>query len=182
MEGPLGDVTLAVERAAVEDHAAELFHVSGGREEASCGHWIAVRAVAERVGELVDRSRLEIAGLLRKFVRYGNACGLFGAWPEGGVAHAEGIEEALLHELLVGHSTDNFNDAGGSVQAFVGVAVVSEGLKEQRLCGVGTHGVLERHEVERAGLSCGLEGQAAGVGENFANEDGMVRRDELRGL
>ena len=44
--------------------------------------------------------------------------------PEGGFRHAEGIKEALLQEVLVGHAADDFNDARGDVDILVAVLIL----------------------------------------------------------
>ena len=41
---------------------------------------------------------------------------------KGGVAHAQRIEDSLLHEKVEWHATDDFNHTGGRVDAGLSVA------------------------------------------------------------
>ncbi len=70
-----------------------------------------------------------------QFVCLGQPGYLFSVRPERGVLHSQRIEKPLLHELLVGHSSDNFNDPRGCIDAFVGITVAGSRLKHQRLGG-----------------------------------------------
>ena len=172
LHGLRGEVTLAVQFAAVEHHLTELRDVGCGGEEAAGGHRVTAGAV-ERVAELADAVRLQTGLGGVGFVRGGEAFDLCSVGPEGRVLHAEGLEEARVHEGFVALAGEDFDEAGGGVDAGVRVSVFRARLEDERGLGVARHGVTEREGVEGGLLGGGLEGQAAGVAEDFADGDGV---------
>src|SRR6266700_3640797 len=94
-----GDYFFAVERAAVEGHLVEAPHVGRGGEQAA-GRKRGALAVAQAAFDKIDVGLLQtVTGLCRP-VGFGQALDLAGCWPEGGVLHAEGLEDAALEKLL----------------------------------------------------------------------------------
>ena len=178
LHGFLGENASAFEYAIVCQHLVEEGEILGGGEEATSGHGLAL-GVVQWVEELADGDLFEVILRSGGLVGFREARLLLFAGPEGGVAHAEGLEEALCEELFIGHAADDFDDAACGVDAGIGVLGFAAGLEEQGHLGITAHALGEGLQIERGGFHLGLEVEAAGVAEDLAHEDGMARGDEL---
>ena len=165
---------LAVVCAAVEHHAAENSHVFRRGKQAACWHG-AAGTVGKWITQLDDADRLQIVLGGVWFVRERQALDLLVVGPEGGVGHAQGLEQALVEKLLERHATDNFDNAPRRVDAGVGILIFCARLGLQRGFGIAANTGCQGKSVERGFFRGGLERHAAGVVEAIADGDGSSR-------
>ena len=126
----LGEVAFSLPLAALEDHAAEERNVGGGRKQAT-GRKRHAPAARTRIDERQGRHFLQAGLVGRGLVGLGQALELRRGGPKGRVLHAQGLEESLGHELLVGHPANHFDDAAGRVDAGIAVLVLAPRLELQ---------------------------------------------------
>ena len=178
LHGLLGENAFAVQRAVVGHHAVKEREVIRSGKEAACGHGLPLRAF-QRIEQLADGRLHQIILCRIGHVRVRQTLLLRLRGPEGGVAHAQWLEEPLLQKLLVAHAADHFDDAPRSIDACIGVLRLAARLKQQSHLGIAAHALRQRLEVQRGSLHRRFEIQPAGVAEHFTDEDGMPRRHQL---
>ena len=183
---------LAVEDAAVRQHLCEAQVVASGRHGAG-----AAGVVSRLLGYLDQLDRRARQRILVEGLSHASDLGL--RYPEGCAAHAEGLEQALAHEVAQALARGGFHDPPKEVGREA-VLPRCSGLMDQRNLGkpldlLGA-GQVADVEVDDAGLvepglsqrvldGCVLRqlsvGEAGGVAQEILNRHGALGRDLAAG-
>ena len=165
------EITLSVENAAAEDHAAEQRNVGGGGKQAACRkrHAPATSMQIDK-GERGSCLQPGLVGVGLVGLCQSPELGFGG--PEGGVVHAQRLKQSLGHELLVRHSTDDFDDASCGVDAGVVVLELGPRLELQGTRRVALHRRAQGRSVPSLPRR-GRTDQAAGVRKQVLDSDGV---------
>ena len=134
--GRFAEIAPPIEFSTSEHHPTKNRGVPGGGKKPPCRHGKATVAIGERRGELAEGEGFQIfLGRVRS-IGLGETLHLFFVRPKGSVFHSERGEEALLHEVFVLGAGHDFDDAGGGVDAGVGILIMRSwlGLEREMAC------------------------------------------------